>query len=116
LPAKTALSFSLAKDFFLVNSGDSSSGGPEEFTNIEAVYAVKACKKGSIVLRESELPGCSLPRSLQANCEVATLEDEEGNEEFCLVARCNIKAGDYLAVPPSDSEEGEEEEEDEESF
>lgn len=77
----------------------------EEYTNIEAVFATKKVKKGEIVLRESELPDCSLPRSLYANCEVAIVENEWGQEEFCLVAMRTINVGQCLAVLPSDDED-----------
>ena len=79
-----------------------------EYTNVEGIYASRAVRRGCIVLRESELPDCALPRSRAANCEVAV--DEETGEGY-LVATKNIRAGDWLAVPPSDSEADEEEEE-----
>jgi hypothetical protein len=120
------LSFSIAKDFYcdsVVPAGGATADSwkkqrtendTEEFTNIETIFASRSVRKGAIVLRESELPDCSLPRSLKANCEVATVEDEDGNEEFCLLARCNIKAGDCLAVLPSDDDDDEGDDEDDE--
>jgi hypothetical protein len=86
----------------------------DDFTNIDAVFATKNVKKGAIVMRESEMPDCSLPRDPDANCEVAVLENEEGEEEYCLVARVNIKKGEYLAVLPSDDEDDSEDEDSDE--
>ena len=100
------LSASLARDFYC--DAVACQGGPtislppsssassltvgEVFTNIDGIYATKNVPEGCIVLRESELPDCSLPRSLQANCEVGTAEDEAtGEEEMCLIARYDIK-------------------------
>jgi len=142
---QTALSFSIAKDFYCDAAGAAGkrppqeqaheengsskrrlrSGKaptavpqpepqPEEFSNLVSLYATKPVRKGDIVLKESELPDCSLPRSLDANCEVALCEDEWGAEEMCLLARRNIKKGDFLAVLPSDSEEDEIEDDDDE--
>jgi hypothetical protein len=118
------LSLSLAKDFHIQGEkkkkkeeeeeGAEAKAEAEEYTNIEGIYATNDVKKGEIVLRESELPDCSLPRSLNANCEVALVEDAFGNEEYCLIARSRIRKGDFLAVLPSDDEEDEEEEEEEE--
>jgi len=73
----------------------------DSFQNVEGLYASRSVKKGQVVLTESELPDCSLPRSTRANCQVVELESGEG----ALVALCNIKAGDFLAVLPSDSED-----------
>ncbi len=55
----------------------------------------------------NQLPDIFLaPLRLDANCEVSELPNGEG----CLRAIRAIKAGDFLAVLPSDSEEDEEDE------
>ena len=35
----------------------------EEFVNVDGLYAARNVRKGQVVLRESELPDCSLPRT-----------------------------------------------------
>ena len=77
----------------------------EEFNNVDGIYASRNVAAGCVVLLESELPECSLPRSLEgANCAV---EWDEHSGEGCLVALRDISAGDWLCVAPSD-DEGEE--------
>jgi len=118
--ASNKLSCSYARDFFCKDASlllkkivskqvEISQDKEETFKNVDALYASRAVNKGEIVLTESELPDCSLPRSLKANCEVVELENGEG----ALVALRSIQAGDFLAVLPSSDEEVEEDEEEE---
>ena len=63
-------------------------------TNVEGVYASRNVRKGSIVLRQSELPDCSLPESQYYNCEVCEMDDGS----LALIAAKDIVAGDWLTV------------------
>jgi len=81
--------------------------GESEFTNVDGVYAARFVKAGDIVLHESELPDCSLPRCFSPNCEVVELEDET----MALVALQDIQPGQFLSVADSDEEESDDDEE-----
>ena len=129
LGPRGALSMSFARDFYCARAaallrnpppaapvpGAQAPSGKEkaeaEFTNVDGIYASRPVRRGHVVLRESELPDCALPRSRAANCEVAV---DAATGEGCLVATKNIRAGDWLAVPPSDSEEEDDDDEEEE--
>ena len=77
----------------------------EHYTNIDGLYAAARFKTGDVVLTESELPDCSLPRcELNPSCAVAWLPDGSG----ALVALRDLSVGDWLTVAPSsdDEEEG----------
>jgi hypothetical protein len=114
------VSVSCARDFFCdavaaagaasssVAAGSQSTHADEEedFTNMPTVFATRRVRAGSVVLRESELPECALPRSDSANCEVGLVEDSKtGETEHCLIARTDISKGELLSVLPSDSED-----------
>ena len=43
----------------------------DEFSNVDGIYASKNVKRGCVVLTESQLPDCALPRSVTANCIVS---------------------------------------------
>jgi hypothetical protein len=71
-PQGTELSISYARDFYCANAAVPGSSPPvaavndaeaQDFDNVEELYASKNVKKGAIVLTESELPDCALPRS-----------------------------------------------------
>ena len=80
----------------------------EKFTNIDGIYAQANVKKGQVVLRESEMPDCSLPRSNDPNCEIGELDNGEGY----LAALRDIVAGEFLSVAPSDDESDDESDDD----
>jgi len=94
------ISCSYARDF--VKSGDVQDTN-DNYTNVEGLYSTRKIKKGDVVLTESELPDCELPRSDSPNCEVDFAEDGTG----ILVAIKDIKAGDFLTVENSDGEDDE---------
>ncbi len=124
--AQDQVSMSVARDFYCPASAlpnkkqheqnDENLELSEEksFTNVDGLYAQTNVKRGEVVVRESEMPDCALPRSDNPNCEIGELEDGEG----CLAALRDIPAGEWLSVAPSDSESDmgsyEEEEEDDE--
>eukprot|EP00928_Gymnodinium_smaydae_P089183 TRINITY_DN73183_c0_g1_i1.p1 TRINITY_DN73183_c0_g1~~TRINITY_DN73183_c0_g1_i1.p1 ORF type:complete len:374 (-),score=51.04 TRINITY_DN73183_c0_g1_i1:48-1139(-) len=93
--AASRLSLSCARDFYLGKKDTSC-----DMTNVDGLYATKAVKRGSVVLWESEMPSCSLPRSAKPNCCVSFDLDEGA-----LVALHDLKAGDWLTVAPSDDED-----------
>jgi len=76
----------------------------DNYTNVEGLYSTRKIRKGSIVLTESELPDCELPRSDSPNCAVDFAEDGTG----ILVAIKDINAGDFYTVENSDSEDDDE--------
>ncbi len=43
----------------------------DEFSNVDGIYASKNVRRGCVVLTESQLPDCSLPRSATANCIIS---------------------------------------------
>ena len=69
-----------------------------KMANVEGIYASRNVPKGNIVLRQSELPDCSLPESYEYNCEVVEIDDGT----LALVATEDIVAGDWLTVSFSD--------------
>ena len=69
-----------------------------KMANLEGIYASRNVPKGNIVLRQSELPDCSLPESYEYNCEVVEIDDGT----LALVATEDIVAGDWLTVSFSD--------------
>jgi hypothetical protein len=85
----------------------------DDFSNVDGVYASKNVKRGCVVLTESQLPDCSLPRSANANCLISQASIDEfvmhltllvlqlPSGEMCLLAADNIRAGDWLTVAPS---------------
>ena len=128
------LSVSYARDFYC---GAASTGRAtaesilpaqttsEEFSNMDGIYASNNVKRGCVVLTESQLPGCSLPRSATANCMISQVQSwnerlcryfchltstfvQLPSGEMCLVASENIRAGDWLSVYPSDSSDSDE--------
>jgi hypothetical protein len=42
-----------------------------EFSNVDGVYASKNVRRGSVVLTESQLPDCALPRKANPNCLIS---------------------------------------------
>mmetsp|Transcript_29167 Transcript_29167/g.49236 ORF Transcript_29167/g.49236 Transcript_29167/m.49236 type:complete len:410 (+) Transcript_29167:60-1289(+) len=118
------LSISYARDFFAPSlrpqCGDDKESGTDEgassglqrsqeekdededevYTNLEGLYASKDVAAGDVVLTEEEMPNCSLPRAESPTCEVVWLESGEG----ALVARVDLRIGDWLTIAPSDSE------------
>lgn len=121
--AAHGVSMSLARDFYCpaaalpAKAAELQADGADEtseeadgdFSNIDGIYAKTNVRKGDVVLRESEMPDCALPRSADPNCEVAELEDGEG----CLAALRDIGAGEWLSVAPSDSEGDDSDDDDE---
>jgi hypothetical protein len=74
------LSVSYARDFYCsaASTGRASAksilspaASADEFSNVDGIYASKNVKRGCVVLTESQLPDCSLPRSANANCIVS---------------------------------------------
>ena len=65
-----------------------------------------SAETGDVLLYESDLPDCELPRSREdANCAVG----EDGEGKVCLVATRRISKGEAFAMPPSSSSSDEEE-------
>eukprot|EP00605_Chrysophyceae_sp_TOSAG23-4_P002909 GSChrysophyteH1.ASY1.ANO1.3204.1 assembled CDS len=99
------VSMSFARDFYCGTCalpGEAASGEDAEqsYTNVDGIYAQTNVKRGEVVLRESEMPDCELPRSSCPNCEVGELGDGEG----CIAAIRDIPAGEWFSIAPSDSE------------
>lgn len=112
---KRGLSISYARDFFCdelrikdTNASNAIALAGVTYDNVDGLYASRRVTAGEIVLTESELPDCSLPRSDDPTCEIAWLEDGTG----ALIALKNLRAGDWLTVAPSDDESESEAEED----
>ena len=74
------LSVSYARDFYCSAASTGlatsesilpSAATADEFSNVDGIYASKNVKRGCVVLTESQLPDCALPRSVTANCIVS---------------------------------------------
>jgi hypothetical protein len=74
------LSVSYARDFYCgaTSSGQATAESilpsettADEFSNVDGIYASQNVKRGCVVLTESQLPDCSLPRSATANCLIS---------------------------------------------
>lgn len=99
------ISYSYARDFYLNSDISEDEIKLSSMTNVDGLYASKNFKKGDIVLSERDLPNCSLSRSIDANCTVSTLD----NDELVLEAVKDIHVGDWLTVFPSSDEESDDE-------
>jgi len=56
---------------------------------------------GQVIVTENEMPDCALPRCQNPNCTVAEL----GDGSMALVALRRVKAGEWLTVAESSSDE-----------
>lgn len=92
--ADSKLSLSCARDFYIGKKNTAC-----DMTNVDGFYATKDVKKGSVIIWETEMPDCALPRSEAPNCVVTSV-----SSEGALVALRNLKKGDWLTVAPSDDE------------
>ena len=101
IPAEKEPSISIARDFSYVPRQNE-----EAFGDVDALLAARPAETGDVLLYESDLPDCELPRSREdANCAVG----EDGEGKVCLVATRRISKGEAFAMPPSSSSSDEEE-------
>ncbi len=69
------------------------------------LYAAAPIAEGTVVLREADMPDCSLPRHAEPCLGVATLDDGT----LGLVALRDVAMGENFSIAPSSDEEDEEE-------
>ncbi|GFH60381.1 hypothetical protein CTEN210_16857 [Chaetoceros tenuissimus] len=98
-------SVSYARDVYLDKTKIGKDHGTN-LTNLDGLYAADDIEAGTIVFRESEMPGCELHRTREnPNCEIVELSDGEG----AIVSCREIKAGEFFCVLESDDSSCEEE-------
>jgi len=104
-------SMSYARDFYLSGaaaSTGSTMGDGAAKTNDDTLdprmYAARNFKAGEVVMLEDALPDGDLPRSSDANCSMAVLDDESE----ALVAVCKIVKGQPLTVGLGDDSDADE--------
>ena len=112
---KERASVSIARDFYCDSTRmgqkerrEEREEGDQIFVNRDGIYTSVAVEKDCVILRESEMPDCELPRSEEPNAYIGELD----SGEMALLAAHAIPAGEWLSVAPSDDEGEEEEEED----
>jgi hypothetical protein len=102
---RRGLSISYARDFFSstlsLPGRHAEISQSDSYTNIDGLYASRRVKRGDVVLTQSELPDCAIPRSDSPSCEVVWLPDDTG----ALVALRDLHVGDWLTVASSDSDD-----------
>lgn len=96
IPSKCDLSMSLARDLRNIDAEE------PEMINVDSMTAARELSPGTVVLTESDCPGCELERSLHPNCEV---QEDPTTCGMVLVAIVHILPGDTLTVLPSDDED-----------
>ena len=113
---KERASVSIARDFYCDSTRmgqDERREGREEgdqiFVNRDGIYTSVAVEKDCVILRESEMPDCELPRSEEPNAYIGELD----SGEMALLAAHAISAGEWLSVAPSDDDEEDDDDEDE---
>ena len=113
--AQDTLSFSYARDFRMgKRSGETEDADEADMTNVDGLYAQKRIQAGEVVLTENDMPDCELPRAADPNCEIACaqIEGEEESEIMVLMARRDIKKGEWFTIAFDDEDENEDAEED----
>ena len=65
-------------------------------------------------MNEKDMYSTSLLRSDDPSCEIGIMQNENGKEEYVLLAKRDLNVGDFLTIAHSDDESSMDEEEEEE--